>query len=211
MTTTVYEATDASGNVSTCSFTVTVNDTEPPMAVCADITVELDADGSYTLSQDDLEALTAGSVDNCLDVLTITAVPNLFDCSDLGVNDITVNLSHPGGLTSSCTTQVVVLDNLAPVWISAEGSLDMTVNCGDMQTLADAQALAPAAEDNCDETLEPVKISGDFVPGNVCPQAGRYMNTWTVTDDKGNTSTVFTQTITVVDITPPGCLTAQST
>ncbi|MCK6694603.1 MAG: HYR domain-containing protein, partial [Thermoanaerobaculia bacterium] len=203
MTTTIYEATDASGNVSTCSFTVTVTDTEPPMAVCNDITVELGPDGTYTLDQDDLIALTAGSTDNCLDVLTITAVPNLFDCSDIGLNDITVSISDPGGFMASCTTQVLVADLLAPTWSTGEGALDVTVNCDDMQALADAQALTPAAEDNCDDTLEPVKVSGDFVPGVNCPQAGTYTNTWTVTDDAGNTSTVFTQIITVVDVTPP--------
>ena len=43
-TTNTFEVTDACGNVETCSFVVTVNDSEPPVVTCpADITVSNDA------------------------------------------------------------------------------------------------------------------------------------------------------------------------
>ncbi len=44
-TTNTFEITDASGNTATCSFDVTVTDNEPPVAVCADITIQLDSNG----------------------------------------------------------------------------------------------------------------------------------------------------------------------
>ncbi|MFD0797126.1 HYR domain-containing protein [Maribacter chungangensis] len=55
---------DEAGNVSTCTATVTVEstaDTEPPMAVCQDFTVELDGSGTATVSVSDIDN---GSSDN---------------------------------------------------------------------------------------------------------------------------------------------------
>jgi hypothetical protein len=43
VTTNTFEVTDAAGNTATCSFTVTVNDTEDPAITCpADITTSND-------------------------------------------------------------------------------------------------------------------------------------------------------------------------
>ena len=68
--------------------------------------------------------------------------------------------------------------------------------------LATAQTYEPVPTDNCDPSLDPVKNPGPFVPGS-CPQTGTYTNTWTVTDNCGNTSGVYTQVITVIDNTAP--------
>ncbi|MDC8005471.1 HYR domain-containing protein [Aureisphaera galaxeae] len=61
-TTVEFTATDLAGNVSTCSFTVTVTDDEAPNAVCMDITVQLDANGEYVLVPSEIDG---GSTDNC--------------------------------------------------------------------------------------------------------------------------------------------------
>ena len=37
-------ATDVGGNTATCTFTVTVNDTEAPSAICQNVLIELGAD-----------------------------------------------------------------------------------------------------------------------------------------------------------------------
>ena len=66
---------------------------------------------------------------------------------------------------------------------------------------------SPVATDNCDATLTPIKISGAFAVGS-CPQEGTYTNTWTVTDDCGNVSAIYTQVITVEDNTVPTWTTA---
>ena len=57
-----YSVTDSDGNTSTCQFTVTVTDNEAPVAVCQDLTVELDAAGMYTITPNDIDN---GSSDNC--------------------------------------------------------------------------------------------------------------------------------------------------
>ena len=97
---------------------------------------------------------------------------------------------------------ITVEDNTAPTWTTAANNLDRTVECSDAAALAAAQALVPAATDLCDGTLTPVKTAGAFAVGG-CPQEGTYTNTWTVTDDCGNVSAVYTQVITVEDNTVP--------
>ncbi|HRW43480.1 MAG TPA: proprotein convertase P-domain-containing protein, partial [Flavobacteriaceae bacterium] len=57
-----FTATDMAGNSATCQFTITVNDTEAPNAVCQDITVQLDANGEYVLTPGEIDG---GSTDNC--------------------------------------------------------------------------------------------------------------------------------------------------
>jgi hypothetical protein len=102
------------------------------------------------------------------------------------------------------TQTITVIDDTPPTWTTVAGDLDATVQCSDAGALAAAQALVPVAGDNCDLTLTPVKTAGSFMAGMVCPQAGTYTNTWTVSDDCGNAVlAVYTQTITVIDDTPP--------
>ena len=100
-----YEATDSVGNSASCSFNVTVADMEAPVAVCQDISVDLDASGSFTITAADLDN---GSSDNCgivtstmafdsagtntLDVgfmANNAAAGNMFDI--MALNAITVN------------------------------------------------------------------------------------------------------------------------
>ena len=50
VTTNTFEITDPSGNTISCSFDITVADTEPPVANCQNVTVQLDATGNATLT-----------------------------------------------------------------------------------------------------------------------------------------------------------------
>ncbi|MEO0403505.1 MAG: LamG-like jellyroll fold domain-containing protein, partial [Bacteroidota bacterium] len=74
-------------------------DTEAPNAVCNDITVALDATGSYTLSQSDIDAIGAGSTDNCSDAgdLTFSVNNDTFGCGDIsGGGSATYGLDFDG-------------------------------------------------------------------------------------------------------------------
>ncbi|UPT70911.1 MAG: gliding motility-associated C-terminal domain-containing protein [Flavobacterium sp. JAD_PAG50586_2] len=100
-----------------------------------------------------------------------------------------------------------VVDTVPPTWTTAAAALNTTVECSDAASLAAAQALFPVAIDACDTNVNNIiKTSGTFVPGT-CGATGTYTNTWVVTDDSGNTSVVYTQTITVVDTIAPTWLT----
>ncbi len=106
------------------------------------------------------------------------------------------------GNTSTLSQTITVQDTTAPTWSTTAGALDATVECSDATALATAQAAAPTATDGCGTIINYTKVSGSFVVGT-CPSSGTYTNTWTATDACGNTSTVFTQTITVQDTTGP--------
>ena len=78
-----------------------------------------------------------------------------------------------------------------------------------LQDLQQQQAMFPVATDNCDaDVTDIVKVTGSYVAGATCPEAGSYTNTWTVTDACGNVSGVYTQTITIIDTTAPTWTTA---
>ena len=77
------------------------------------------------------------------------------------------------------------------------------LQCSDAAGIAAAQALFPAATDNCDaDVTNIIKVAGTFVAGT-CPEAGTYTNTWTVTDACGNVSAAYSQVITIIDTQAP--------
>ncbi len=145
-----------------------------------------------------------------------TALGGLLDypcdvnASTFMVNSVSDNLSCPETITyfvsltdicgnyAACDFNLVKGDFEAPTWVTAAGSLDRSVECGNITELDLAQALFPVAIDNCDPDVTDLdKISGPFVPDPDCPTAGTYSNTWTVTDSCGNVSEEYTQIITV--------------
>lgn len=102
--------TDDRNNQSTCTATVNVIDNTNPVAVCQDVEVALDENGSYILDPADLDD---GSTDQC--DLTFIASQTIFNCEDIGIQDITLTATDPQGNESSCTAQVTVIDDIAPV------------------------------------------------------------------------------------------------
>ena len=57
-----FTATDSHGNETSCTFVITVNDVEAPVAVCQAVTVTLDVTGAASIVASDLDG---GSTDNC--------------------------------------------------------------------------------------------------------------------------------------------------
>lgn len=108
MTTETYEVTDAGGNVAECSFTVTVEDTEAPTAVCnLTTTVQLDTVGMGLLTVD---AVNAGSVDACGEV-TFSLDRDTFSCDDLNAEImVTLTVTDAVGQSNTCTSTVTVED-----------------------------------------------------------------------------------------------------
>jgi len=209
--TNTWTVTDACGNVSAVyTQVITVEDTTSPTwddaAGALDMTLECsDAAGIM-----DAQMLAPVASDNCdTSVTNIVKISGNFVagslCPQAGTYTNTWTVADDCGNVSLVYTQVItIIDTTEATWDTAAGALDMTLECSDAAGIAAAQALFPVATDNCDTDVTNLdKVSGAFVPGTLCPQAGTYTNTWTVTDDCGNVSEVYTQVITIVDTTPP--------
>jgi hypothetical protein len=189
-TLTTFTVTDASGNTASCSFSVTVNDVEAPVAVCQNVTVQLDAAGNGSTTA---AAVDGGSTDNC-GVTGISATPLSFTCANVGANTVTLTVTDAAGNTNSCTATATVEDNVAPNAVCAAytAQLDASGNASITASNVDG-----GSTDACGIASLAVSPSAF-----TCAEVGANTVTLTVTDVNGNTSTC-TATVTVEDNVPP--------
>ena len=131
-TTETYEVTDGAGLKAECSFTVTVNDVEPPTALCKTTTIQLDDFGNATLAP---SAINNNSSDNCNQVI-LRASPDQFDCTHVGVPQlVTLTVFDRAELQATCTTTITVeglvsIDNIVTTDESCAGAADGTIEIG---------------------------------------------------------------------------------
>jgi len=117
-TTNTFKVTDGSGNMATCSFDITVNDNEPPVAVCLVNTIFLEPDGTYTLLDTDVLDFAASS-DNCGNFSVTNISPAGFDCDNAGMTyPVMVEVTDDYSNSSTCTATISVEigDALPPGW-----------------------------------------------------------------------------------------------
>lgn len=103
----VLTVTDASGNTSTCTAHVMVAMPDPPNAICQNVDVTLNQNGTITI---DPEIVDGGSTTQCGD-LSFDVDPDTFDCDDLGPNIVVLTVTDEAGATSTCTAIVTVHEN----------------------------------------------------------------------------------------------------
>jgi hypothetical protein len=141
--------TDASGNSSTCTFEVTVNDTEAPQISCPDdITVSNDPGQCGTVV-----TFEATTTDNC--AVTVSYQPASGSFFSTGTTNVTATATDASGNTSTCTFEVIVNDTEAPQ-ISCPDDVTIIVpfgSGGGNVILSNA-----IATDNCSNT----NITNDF-------------------------------------------------
>lgn len=105
--------TDNEGLTSSCNATVIVEDRTPPVMMCRDHTLYLGVDGTGTLNPSDLDN---GSADNCPTGFFMYLSRTTFDCSDIGIPvPVTLIGTDGSGNSSSCISQITVLDTISPV------------------------------------------------------------------------------------------------
>lgn len=213
VTTVTYTATDASNNVSICSFTVEVEDTQVPQLTCPGDQILLAT--CPTAQVPDYRNLVLVS-DNCPGnvVLTQTFAPTTTLGSIFAPNPPAAGNTFPITIqgqdaynTTSCTFNVTLQDGQAPIPTIAV--LPMLIDsCGGIVIEA------PTASDPCNPNAPvifgtPSTPVGIFIPGtppkyNLMP--GNYVITWLYDDGNGNVTTQ-PQNITVLeDIFPPKAL-----
>ena len=181
---------DESGNVSTTTATVTIEDTTPPVVQCKNLNVYLDEDGQASITA---IKLVAGASDNCGQV-SFSASQTIFDCTSLGTNQVVLTATDAAGNTSTCTANVTVLDTVQPGVVV----MDTTVYLNNNGTVSiDDSYVVDATADNCGvNTITVVPNSFD------CNDVGPNTVTVTVTDASGN-SVQKTVTVTVRDTIAP--------
>ncbi len=189
-TTLIEIIADDGSNQLTCSFNLDVVDDTLPMAICQNIVVQLDANGTAVINANDIDA---GSSDNC-GTVTLAIDNDTFTCNELGENTVILTVTDNAGLTSECNAIVTVEDNIAPQVFCQNINVVLDANNEAQITAADIDA---GSFDNCGIDTYSLDIT-DFD----CSMVGDNTVTLTVTDASGNVSSC-TATVTVQDMTPP--------
>lgn len=188
-----WTATDNCGNSSTCLQVIEVEDNIAPICVPMDITIELNANNTYTLLADEVDG---GSSDACGGPVTLSVSPNLFDCNTLGDNVVVLTVTDCSGNSSSCDATVTVHEN--------------------DELIASCQNITIFLDENGNASIDPEDIDngsgGGCDPGDLtfeldqsefdCTPLGGIEVTLTVTDEEGNTATC-TAIVTVQDTISP--------
>jgi hypothetical protein len=187
-----FSATDEAGNVSFCSFIITVEDNTDPVAVCMDVTLMLDNTGNATITAG---TVNGGSTDNC-GIASSTIDISSFSCADVGPNTVTLTVTDINGNTDSCTAIVTVVDTTAPTAVCQ----DITVELGPDGTVTlDGSLLDNGSSDACGAgiltfTTDPAVLT--------CSDIGQLFVDLIVTDENNNSSTC-TAIVTVEDNLDP--------
>jgi PKD repeat protein len=178
--------TDVNGNVSSNTAVVTVKDEVPAVVLTRNITIQLNASGTASITAADVNN---GSNDAC-GIAGMTVSPNVFTCANVGANTVTLTVTDVNGNISSNTAVVMVQDLIAPVVITK----NITVNLdGTGHVSITAADVNNGSSDACG--IASMSVS----PNNFsCANLGANTVTLTVTDVNGNTSTK-TAVVTVQD------------
>ncbi|GAB4252740.1 MAG: hypothetical protein Kow0027_17630 [Saprospiraceae bacterium] len=171
-----------------------LEDVTPPTAVCKNHSVVLDANGQASITTADVFDAMASS-DNCADPYPVFVTPNVFDCSDLGANTVTLQIIDQQGNTALCTATVTVVDDVPPT-VSCKNT-NVTLNSQGTASIQPIQVYQ-GASDNCGS----FSLQGVSPNSFSCTDVGPTPVTLTVKDPSDNTATCMA-TVTVKDPTPP--------
>jgi hypothetical protein len=187
-----WTATDASGNKSTCDQRITVIDVTPPTITCPkDSTMKANDKCQVTYS-----GPPATAVDNCDASPKITSAPSLpATFTGVGTYIITWTATDAWGNKSSCDQKIKVIDVTPPtITCPKDVVIPGDVNCEVVYAGPPASAV-----DNCDS--RPKITSVPPLPATF-KGVGSHAIVYTATDASGNSSTC-TQTVAIIDVTPP--------
>ncbi|WP_462152936.1 immunoglobulin-like domain-containing protein [Pseudoalteromonas xiamenensis] len=202
-----YTVSDAAGNKSFATRSVTVQDAAAPVVTApANIDVAAtDAEGSADTDSTIAAFLTGASALDAVDgaLLVTHNGPRVFP---LGVTSVTFSAVDKSGNTGTAQATVTVSDKDKPV-LTLNGSNAISLSVGEVYN-----ELGASAVDNVDGDIsKQVTVSGSVESATV----GVYTVTYTVSDAAGNTSSA-TRNVSVLDtsapvVTPPSDLVVAAT
>jgi len=196
VTTNSFEVTDAAGNKASCSFTVTVNDTELPQITCPGPIVKSN-DAGYCSAVVNYTAPVG--TDNCPGATT-AQIAGLASGSafPVGVTTNSFEVTDAAGNKASCSFTVTVNDTELPSITCPTTVTDVTDAGECYATMVIGDLGTPTTDDNCGVQSTSNNFAALFPLGQV--PFGQHNITWTVTDINGNSSSC-TQIINVNSVT----------
>jgi hypothetical protein len=182
--------TDVNGRTATCTATVTVQDNTAPLALCQPRTINLNASGIATITP---AMVNNGSTDAC-GIGTLSLNKTSFNCSERGVNTLTLTVTDINGNSNTCNSNVTVVDAMLPTTICQPFTvaLNSSGNAGILVANVDG-----GSTDNCGIATRSISPS-TFT----CANIGSNPVTLTVTDVAGNTNTCIAA-VNVTENTAP--------
>jgi hypothetical protein len=185
-------ATDASGNTASCTFNVTVQDIQAPVATCpGDITVGNDPDQCSAVVN-----FTYSATDNCPGVGVDASIAS-GSTFPVGTTVVTVTATDATGNVDDCTFNVTVEDVQAPV-VSCPDSIAVNFSSPN-EAVAEFEA---TATDNCEE--EPT-VWCEPSSGSTFPIGNNLVQCFAA-DSAGNQDTCeFSFDLVYLDVKPRSC------
>ncbi|HMX39296.1 MAG TPA: HYR domain-containing protein, partial [Saprospiraceae bacterium] len=186
-----WKVTDANGLTRTCSFTVTVNDTQAPSITCPSNQTQGTDPGQCTAV---VNYTTPTASDNCTGLgypVNIGGLPSggIFG---KGITIVTWRVTDAVGLTKTCSFKVTITDVQAPVFTSCPAN--QTVHAVPNACTAVVTYATPTASDNCSAAPAVTRIVGPASGSTF--SVGVTQVTWKATDGAGLSSTcAFTVTV----------------
>ena len=180
-----------SGQASSCTATVIVEDQTLPVAECEAVSVFLDENGQANITA---EQIGGNSYDAC-GIADMQLSTNSFDCSSLGEQTVSLLVTDNNGNTNSCFITLKVKDESA---ISISCPADQVVTCG--QSTDPALLGTASASDNCSA---PVLSFLDEGGADFCGEGGTLLRTWTASAEGQAAASCVQQIAIQKDNTPP--------
>ena len=196
----VLTVTDASGNTATANAVVKVSENPnlPLATVTQDITVQLDANGSVTITPSQVDN---GSGSGCNSTPTLTLDVATFDCSNIGVN--TVTLTANDGTTSVTATATVTVEDKAAPTVTTQG-VTVTLDAAGQGSIT-VTDIDNGSTDNCSIATRTLDVTSF-----TCANLGANTVTLTIVDVNGNTADA-TAVVTVTEAVAPTVVTQNIT
>ena len=192
VTTVTYTVIDTVGNTSSCSFDVTVEDTEAPVVICPNDTVVFADAGVCQTNVFGIDTVAVS--DNCATIAVLwTIAGSTIDTSAVfGFNDVSGHVFDGGistvtyagvdaqGNIGTCSFEVEVLDTVTPI-ITCPFT-DTTVYATSVDCGVNVVWTEPVVTDNCTFNVTSTDTSGTFF------NVGTTNVTYEVIDIGGNVS-----------------------
>ncbi len=173
-----FTTTDINGNTNTCTAMVTIVDNVNPIALCLNITVELDENGQALITSDQIDN---GSTDAC-GIVATTLSQTSFTCDDIGEQSVVMSVTDSNENITGCVAVVTVVDAIAPNIVSCLEDTTELIESGDTFIIPD-YTVEVVATDNCSTAVTLIQS----------PEAGTVVEAGTTipivffaSDDSGN-------------------------